>query len=69
MLNHTIFILKSKNPPTNTSNKISDGRWVDIFNSAFQFSNDKEPQFYHKSKLVVGVEFMPYKKVFGTDNW
>ena len=54
---------ESKNPPTNTSNRISDGRWVDIFNSAFQFSNDFESQFYHKSKLVVGVEFMPYKKL------
>ena len=54
---------ESKNPPTNTSNRISDGRWVDIFNSAFQFSNDIESQFYHKSKLVVGVEFMPYKKL------
>ena len=54
---------ESKIPPTNTSNKISDGRWVDIFNSAFQFRNDHESQFYHKSKLVVGVEFMPYKKL------
>ena len=25
--------------------------------------DNKDPQFYHKSKLVVGVEFMPYKKV------
>ena len=54
---------ESKNPPTNTSNRISDGRWVDIYNSAFQFSNGNESQFYHKSKLVVGVEFMPYKKL------
>ena len=53
---------ESKNPPTYTSNKISDGRWIDFYNSAFHFSNNKEPQFYHKSKLVVGVEFMPYKK-------
>ena len=54
---------ESKNPPTNTSNKISDGRWIDVYNSAFQFSNNHKPQFYHKSKLVVGVEFMPYKKI------
>jgi len=54
--------LESKSPPTNTSNRISDGRWIDFYNSAFHFSNNKDPQFYHKSKLVVGVEFMPYKK-------
>jgi len=52
----------SKNSPTATANKITDGRWIDIYNSAFQFSNNYQPQFYHKSKLVVGVEFMPYKK-------
>ena len=53
----------SKNSPTITANKISNGRWVDVYNSAFQFSNNYESQFYHKSKLVVGVEFMPYKKL------
>ena len=55
---------ESKNPPTFTANKISDGRWLDLYNSAFQFSNNHDSQFYHKSKLVVGVEFMPYKKLF-----
>ena len=54
---------KSKNSPTGTANKISGGRWIDIYNSAFQFSNNYESQFYHKSKLVVGVEFMPYKNL------
>ena len=54
---------KSENSPTDTANKISDGRWIDVYNSAFQFSNNYESQFYHKSKLVVGVEFMPYKKL------
>ena len=53
---------KSENSPTITANKISDGQWIDVYNSAFQFSNNHNPEFYHKSKLVVGVEFMPYKK-------
>ncbi len=61
---------ESKNPPTHTSNRISDGRWIDFYNSAFHFSNNDESQFYHKSKLVVGVEFMPYKNflepIFGS---
>ena len=61
---------ESENAPTNTSNRISDGRWIDFYNSAFHFRNNEEPQFYHKSKLVVGVEFMPYKKflepIFGS---
>tara|TARA_B100001769_G_C22104682_1_gene596657 strand:- start:1095 stop:2693 length:1599 start_codon:yes stop_codon:yes gene_type:complete len=54
---------ESKNSPTSTANKISNGQWVDVFNSAFQFSNNYKPQYYHKSKLVVGVEFMPYKNL------
>ena len=29
----------------------------------FQFENEQADQLYHKSKLVVGVEYMPYKAV------
>lgn len=36
--------------------------WYDIFNSAFQYSDEKF-QVYHKSKLVVGVETVPFRKV------
>jgi apolipoprotein N-acyltransferase len=54
---------KNTSSPSITANKLSDGRWLDVYNSALQFSYNQEPQFYHKSKLVVGVEFMPYKNL------
>ena len=43
------------------SNKIGDNRWINIYNSAIYF-NDKT-DYYHKSKLVVGVEKMPYRNI------
>ena len=46
--------------PTATANKIRSG-WIDVYNSVFQFQNQQKDQLYHKSKLVVGVEYMPYK--------
>lgn len=38
--------------------------WVDNFNSAIQIDKKDEPQIYHKSKLVLGVETMPFPKFF-----
>lgn len=38
--------------------------WVDFYNTAAQFHLDMSPTFYHKSKLVPGVEIMPYAAVF-----
>ncbi len=43
------------------SNKIDNKRWLDIFNSAVFIS--KKNDYYNKSKLVVGVENIPYKKI------
>jgi apolipoprotein N-acyltransferase len=37
----------------------------DSFNSALQVCLTGEIPMYHKSRLVVGVEFMPYKKILG----
>lgn len=36
--------------------------WVDVTNSAIQISPKDSIQYYHKSKLVVGVEHFPYMK-------
>ena len=46
---------------TKTSNQFGD-QWVDFYNSAF-LSGTNPLQVYHKSKLVVGVETLPYKEV------
>ena len=53
----------SEKAPSPTANKLRSG-WVDIYNSVFQFQKDNNDQRYHKSKLVVGVEYMPYKAFF-----
>jgi apolipoprotein N-acyltransferase len=47
---------------TNTSRKISSHgkNYYDLYNSAFVLSFNKPMRFYHKSKLVVGVEYMPF---------
>jgi apolipoprotein N-acyltransferase len=39
-------------------------RYFDSFNAAIQIENSAEIDFYHKSKLVPGVEKMPFPKVF-----
>lgn len=39
-----------------------DTKWVDFYNSAF-LSGNGPLQVYHKSKLVVGVENLPYKNI------
>ena len=45
------------------TNQIGPYDWYDDYNSAF-FMNPGEPvQFYHKSKLVVGVENFPYRDI------
>lgn len=44
-----------------TARQFHDGSgWYDAYNSAMQIDNTDQIQIYHKSKLVQGVEFMPY---------
>jgi apolipoprotein N-acyltransferase len=38
--------------------------YYDIFNTALQIDNQDEIQIYHKSRLVPGVEMLPYPKLF-----
>jgi len=53
-------------PPTPTARKIKNtGYYFDSFNTAIQLNNKKEIPVYHKSKLVVGIEKMPYPKYLG----
>lgn len=50
--------------PKTLSAQAIDGRWVDRYNGSIQVENSADVQFYHKSKLVPGVEKMPFPKVF-----
>ncbi len=45
------------------SNKIGPNDWYNDYNSAFFMNNDAPTNFYHKSKLVVGVENFPYQEL------
>lgn len=38
--------------------------WYDFFNTAVKINNEQKLEFYHKSKLVPGVERMPYPALF-----
>ena len=56
-------VYPQKNTPSLTANKVREGLWVDYYNSALQESFQQVPEVYHKSKLVVGIENMPFKEV------
>ena len=49
--------------PSLSANKVRDGIWVDYYNSALAMQFRQEAQVYHKSKLVVGIENMPFKSI------
>lgn len=51
-------------PPTLTARK-TDGGWYDSFNTAVYLDSTGRIDYYHKSKLVVGVEYLPYPQYLG----
>lgn len=50
--------------PSKTARELRDGLWLESHNSAIMLNAGKDPQIFHKSKLVVGVESIPYPAVF-----
>lgn len=54
-------ILRKQNELSPQSNFLKEGIWFNDFNSAIFVKKDVEHEFYHKSKLVVGVENFPYQ--------
>ena len=50
--------------PSYNARKIRDRRWVESHNSALVLDGTGRSGIYHKSKLVVGVEMMPYPALF-----
>ena len=57
------LIYKDEKSATATSRKDRSGIYFDCFNTAFQIDKDRV-QLYHKSKLVPGVERMPFPALF-----
>lgn len=56
------FIYDKKRVRAQT-NQLRDNVWYDDYNSAALLKLNAEPQLYHKSKLVVGVENFPYQSL------
>lgn len=55
------FYQTYSNKFTPTANYVEPQLWADFYNSAF-LSDSTTIQIYHKSKLVVGVEHLPYRQ-------
>ena len=49
---------------TPTAHREQNGTYYDAFNSAIQLDSSQQVPIYHKSKLVPGVERMPYPQLF-----
>lgn len=59
-----VDVFKNRSKATSQTNTASDGVTLyNDFNSAMFFNNRGPINFYHKSKLVVGVENFPYKGI------
>ena len=52
-------VFSDSNKVMSYSNKLENNRWLDLFNASIFISD--EIDIYKKSKLVVGIEKMPYK--------
>jgi len=53
-------------PASLTARKFPDSpEYYDSYNTAIQLDHEGDIQIYHKSKLVIGVEKIPYPAVFG----
>lgn len=57
----TYFYPSGETPPSETARRMPHG-WYDRFNSAMQLTEGAPPYVYHKSKLVIGSEKMPFTK-------
>ncbi len=58
-------IYQATTAPSPTANKFTntDKAWYESYNAALFIAQDKSPQKYYKSKLVVGVEHFPFREV------
>lgn len=56
-------MIPSSTAPSYTARSYRPGIWMEEHNSAMMLSTASAPQIYHKDKLVVGVEKMPWPRV------
>jgi apolipoprotein N-acyltransferase len=63
---HEFYNTNTNSKPTLTARRTDDTTlFYDVYNTAGFFYNNVPPVFYHKSKLVPGVEKMPFPKTLG----
>ena len=60
----TKTFIQGKDRPSRTARQVSEGVWTESHNSAVMTSFYGRSSLYNKSKLVVGVEKMPYPRIF-----
>lgn len=58
----TLKHYNSKEEAPYSARAMEDGGYFDAFNTALQIDSSNTIQIYHKSKLVPGVELIPYSK-------
>lgn len=58
-------VYESKEKATATARQQPGVGYYDIFNAALWLSASHFPEIYHKSKLVPGVEQLPFPEIFG----
>ncbi len=56
---------KGDSLPESARKYIDGGGYYDSYNTAIQMNSNYKLQYYHKSKLVPGVESMPFQKLLG----
>jgi apolipoprotein N-acyltransferase len=61
----TYHFYETETDKTFTARKYADGMYYDSYNTALLIDASDRIQVYHKSKLVPGVESMPYQQVLG----
>ena len=61
----TYKFYKNKNERSSTARKYEGDEYYDVYNTALLIDATPKIQIYHKSKLVPGVEKMPFPKLLG----
>ena len=54
----------SEKRPSHTARKMNGGYWLESHNSALMIDGSAKTEIFHKSKLVVAVEYTPYPALF-----
>ena len=60
----TFVVFGPNDKISQTARESSNGTMYDYCNTAISISNSRDPKFYHKSKMVPGVEKIPFPVLF-----